>query len=243
MKLYSKKLIATIVLAGMLSSISMTGCTKIDEVSQKMMDDINAIGTVEISDEEAIEKAENLYSTLTDKQKEQVNNYADLLNARDALDKLLEEKAKKDAEEAEKAKKEKEKLYTKEIKSCAKAILTIKEMISDPESLKVHAALNLTTDQGYDSIIIDASYSSIGGGMDRHYYVSTDDYEYFKILVNAGAYSSFAYLTACGYADSYFDAQTFNILVDGNGIDLELVNSLLEDYEETKDKTKLGLLN
>lgn len=88
-----------------LSSVLLSGCaSKIDEVSQKMMDDINAIGTVEISDEEAIEKAEKLYATLTDKQKEQVNNYADLLNARDELDKLLEEKAKKDAEEAEKAK-------------------------------------------------------------------------------------------------------------------------------------------
>ena len=81
------------------------------------MDDINAIGTVEISDEDAIEKAESLYSTLTDKQKEQVNNYTDLLNARDKLDKLLEEKAKKDAEEAEKAKAEMEKLYTDEIKN------------------------------------------------------------------------------------------------------------------------------
>ena len=85
-----------------ISSVLLSGCaSKIDEVSQKMMDDINAIGTVEISDEEAIEKAENLYATLTDKQKEQVNNYADLLNDRDELDKLLEEKAKKDAEEAE----------------------------------------------------------------------------------------------------------------------------------------------
>ena len=111
MKPYSKKLIATIVLVGMLSSISLTGCAKIDEVSQKMMDDINAIGTVEISDKEAIEKAENLYGTLTDKQKEQVNNYADLLNARDELDKLLEEKAKKDAEEAEKAKQEYEQKF------------------------------------------------------------------------------------------------------------------------------------
>ena len=113
MKPYSKKLIATIILAGMLSSISLTGCAKIDEVSQKMMDDINAIGTVEISDKDAIEKAENLYGTLTDKQKEQVNNYADLLNARDELDKLLEEKAKKDAEEAEKAKQEYEQKFNK----------------------------------------------------------------------------------------------------------------------------------
>lgn len=53
-----------------LSSVLLSGCaSKIDEVSQKMMDDINAIGTVEISDEETIEKAEKLYGTLTDKQK------------------------------------------------------------------------------------------------------------------------------------------------------------------------------
>lgn len=107
MRANTKRIKQCITMSLILSSVLLSGCaTKIDEVSQKMMDDINAIGTVEISDEDAIEKAESLYSTLTDKQKEQVNNYTDLLNARDKLDKLLEEKAKKDAEEAEKAKAE-----------------------------------------------------------------------------------------------------------------------------------------
>ena len=105
MRANTKRIKQSVAMSLILSSVLLSGCTaKIDEVSQKMMDDINAIGTVEISDEDAIEKAEKLYGTLTDKQKEQVNNYADLLNARDELDKLLEEKAKKDAEEAEKAK-------------------------------------------------------------------------------------------------------------------------------------------
>ena len=122
MKANTKRIKQCIAMSLILSSVLLSGCaSKIDEVSQKMMDDINAIGTVEISDEETIEKAEKLYGTLTDKQKEQVNNYADLLNARDELDRLLEEKAKKDAEEAEKAKAEKEKLYTDDIKKCARA--------------------------------------------------------------------------------------------------------------------------
>lgn len=242
MRANTKRIKQSVAMSLILSSVLLSGCaTKIDEVSQKMMDDINAIGTVEISDEDAIEKAESLYSTLTDKQKEQVNNYADLLNARDKLDKLLEEKAKKDAEEAEKAKAEMEKLYTDEIKTCAKAILTIKEMIDDPSSLQINNVIHVPTDQGYDSFIIDASYSSVG--IERHYFVATDDYEYYVYLVNAGAYSSFTYLTACGYADDYFNAQNFNLLIDKYGVNLDIVNSLLADYEETKDKTKLGLLN
>lgn len=227
-----------------LSSVLLSGCAnKIDEVSQKMMDDINAIGTVEISDEETIEKAEKLYGTLTDKQKEQVNNYADLLNARDELDKLLEEKAKKDAEEAEKAKAEKEKLYTDDIKKCARAILSIKEMINDPDSLQVHNALNLTSDQGNPSLIIDASCKTTSGGTNRHYYITTDDLDFAKDLIRAGAYYSYTYNIACGGADDLFDDRTFNLLAEKDGLDLEIVNSLLEDYEETKDKTKLGLIN
>ena len=114
-------------------------------------------------------------------------------------------------------------------------------MIDDPSSLQINNVIHVPTDQGYDSFIIDASYSSVG--IERHYFVATDDYEYYVYLVNAGTYSSFTYLTACGYANDYFNAQNFNLLIDKYGVNLDIVNSLLADYEETKDKTKLGLLN
>ena len=67
--------------------IILSSCGKIDEVSKKVMDDIDSIGEVELSDQQLIERIESTYATLTDKQKEQVTNYAVLLNARDNLGK------------------------------------------------------------------------------------------------------------------------------------------------------------
>ncbi len=62
-----------------------------DEVAQKMVDDINAIGDVTLDDEELITKLVERYNSLTDEQKKQVNNYATLLNASDKLDTLVKE--------------------------------------------------------------------------------------------------------------------------------------------------------
>lgn len=84
------------------TSLLLTACNTIDEVSQKVMDDIDSIGTVELEDEKLIIKIEEVYSTLTDKQKEQVKNYATLLDARDKLDIALEEQ--RQTEEAERKK-------------------------------------------------------------------------------------------------------------------------------------------
>ena len=67
----------------MLVCLLLCGCGKVDAVAQKVMNDIDSIAEVELSDKELIEKLEQTYSTLTDKQKEQIDNYAVLLNARD----------------------------------------------------------------------------------------------------------------------------------------------------------------
>jgi|GEM_PF-4022103 len=74
--------------------VALSSCGKIDEVSQKVIDDINSIGEVDLSDEQLIEKIESTYATLTDKQKEQVSNYADLLKAKDEMEKLYERRDK-----------------------------------------------------------------------------------------------------------------------------------------------------
>lgn len=68
----------------------MSGCSK-DEVAQKIQDDISSIGEVTLDDESLIEKVYEEYNTLTDKQKNQVENYADLLEARDEIEILKAE--------------------------------------------------------------------------------------------------------------------------------------------------------
>ena len=76
----------------------MFSCGKVDEVSQKVMDDIDSIGEVSLDDEALINKTIDTYATLTDSQKKQIKNYATLLNAEEQLEKLKEEAAAQTAE-------------------------------------------------------------------------------------------------------------------------------------------------
>lgn len=71
-------------------SFALTGCGK-DAAAQKVQDDINSIGEVTLDDESLIEETYETYNTLTDKQKNQVDNYADLLAAKDKIDELKTE--------------------------------------------------------------------------------------------------------------------------------------------------------
>ena len=70
---------------------SVMGCGKTDEVSTKMMNDIDAIGEVTIEDEETINNLQETYAILTDKQKNQVKNYSKLLEAKEQLDQIVKE--------------------------------------------------------------------------------------------------------------------------------------------------------
>ncbi len=73
--------------------------TSVDSLSEKMINDIDSIGEVELEDEELINKLVERYSTLTESQKEQITNYATLLIAQDKLDELKkEEEAAKEAD-------------------------------------------------------------------------------------------------------------------------------------------------
>lgn len=68
-------------------SLFLYGCQEeTDTVSQKVMDDINSIGEVTAEDKDLIENIEETYKILTDKQKEQVNNYDVLLEAKEKLE-------------------------------------------------------------------------------------------------------------------------------------------------------------
>lgn len=89
------------VFALILAPILLTGCNTRDEIAQKMIDDIEAIGDVNIYDEDAINKAEALYNTLTENQKNQVTNYIKLVEARRQIDILIAQKEKSDAAKIE----------------------------------------------------------------------------------------------------------------------------------------------
>lgn len=84
-----------VIILGLISVMFLTACGK-DAVAQKVQDDIASIGEVTLEDEYLIEKTYETYNTLTDKQKNQVNNYADLLEARDRIVELKVEEEKND---------------------------------------------------------------------------------------------------------------------------------------------------
>ena len=74
-------------------SIFLVGCGAKDKAVEKVIEEIDSIGTVRLSDKDAIEQALKHYSQLTDRQNEAVENYVELMEAQDKL-KELEEKAK-----------------------------------------------------------------------------------------------------------------------------------------------------
>ena len=88
-----KRIISLVLIATML--LSLSACGKVDEVSQKVMNDIDSIGEVSLEDAKLIEKTMQTYSSLTDEQKKQVKNYVTLLEAQEEIEKLQAEKGVK----------------------------------------------------------------------------------------------------------------------------------------------------
>ena len=83
--------IFALLLVGILLALAACGSKK----SQAAIDAenaIRAIGEVTLGKEDAIKNAEKLLSVLTEAEKAQVDNRLDLVNAREALDKLIEKK-------------------------------------------------------------------------------------------------------------------------------------------------------
>lgn len=82
-------------------AILLVGCGK-DPIAKRVTDDINSIGEVTLEDEELINKTYELYNTLSDSQKDNVDNYLTLIDAMDELEKLKAEYAlEKGVREAE----------------------------------------------------------------------------------------------------------------------------------------------
>lgn len=75
---------------------------QVDPVAQKIMNDIEKIGDVELDDTDTIVRLTELYSTLTDDQKKQVSNYIDLVNAQETLSELQKEAKEQEEKGTEK---------------------------------------------------------------------------------------------------------------------------------------------
>ena len=93
-----KKILFYIILSIMVLGLSGCGTKKeeIDPLSQDTIYKIETIGEVTLEDQELIENLMKTYSEMTDNQKDQVKNYLTLKNAKEELDKLLEQKAADD---------------------------------------------------------------------------------------------------------------------------------------------------
>ena len=75
----------------LICTLCLFSCGQVDEVSQLVMNEIDSIGDVSLEDETQINKINELYKSLTDKQKNQVENYIKLIEAQNTLEELKNE--------------------------------------------------------------------------------------------------------------------------------------------------------
>ncbi|SEG33812.1 hypothetical protein SAMN04487934_11830 [Eubacterium ruminantium] len=166
----NKYILLVIIMVFSLSACGKKEKSKPDAVAQKMIDDINSIGDVTIDDEDLINKLLTTYSTLTDKQKESVNNYNVLLEAQDELDNLLKEKSEneKKKEEEEKAALN-EKLKEKHMNYAIIISKEIRRKLYDPDSF--HLIEVMYSDFTDGSVVYSIHYSGankLGGTADKN---------------------------------------------------------------------------
>lgn len=127
-----KKFVAFLMIGTMLLLLCACGGGA-DEVSRKMVSDIDALGEITLEDERKVEKLLQTYSTLTDSQKENVTNYATLLEAQDIIEELKEEQST--AAEADK-----QALLDDPTTQAILAILkTLKSGLKHPDTLKIYS--------------------------------------------------------------------------------------------------------
>lgn len=211
----------------------------VDPVSEKISNDIDSIGEVTIEDKELIETIEKTYSTLTESQKNGVTNYADLLNARDELNRIIKEDENK--KEAEKKKKEeqekqkqkeaeeaKQKRYTPDVKLCVQAFVTLEEALKNPDTLKINE-FSFDRLDGKLVVYIDASAENGFGGSSRSVFLVTDDTN----IGYLGQLSTKTFLYVI--EDTTTTSELVSIYAYANDIDHEAVYELYEEYKKNRD--------
>lgn len=205
--------------------------TTIDPVSEKISNDISSIGEVTIDDKELIETIEKTYSTLTDRQKDGVSNYAVLLNARDELNRIIKEDEAKQAEAEEKAKAEeqaKKNRYTADVKFCVKAFVSLQEVLKNPDSLQINE-FAYSKYEGKRTIRIDTSAQNGFGGTNRDVLEVTDDSTF------ATLYHKCVQTNLYVKKSDVYDSDSVAIFSKTDGIDHEAVYDLYDEYKQTGD--------
>ncbi len=154
---------------------SLVACGSVDPVSQKVMDDINALGTIDLSDEESIEKISSTYATLTDSQKNQVKNYTTLLEAQDKIDELKNEQAKIEEEKKAKLAEERESVLKIErdyYSDVNRAVNSLKNGLKVPNSLVIDEVLVKKTANLVFVYILYSAKNKAGGEIEDTYFYS-----------------------------------------------------------------------
>ena len=77
----------TVLISFLAGAIALTGCgIKLDPAVEAIINDIDAIGEVTVTDEQLIDSISEAYDKLTAEQKAQVRNYDDFLEAQEDLE-------------------------------------------------------------------------------------------------------------------------------------------------------------
>lgn len=207
---------------------------KISDVSQKIIDDISSIGDVELSDKELIEKIEKNYLNCTEEQKNQINNYATLLEARDLLDDLIkdDEEKKKQEEIAEKERLEiqKQALYTDDVKYCVSALVTIHHTLKNPNSMIVNDICLARTSEE-QMVYADISAENSYGGITRSCYIVTHNKDY----VGMGNTNLETLMTCFDGEEVGVDSELVSMGNSVDGVDFDIIMQLFDEFLETKD--------
>jgi hypothetical protein len=190
-----------------------------DAVSQKMINDINAIGEVTLDDEDTISKLLNTYSTLTDKQKENVNNYAVLLEAQDSLEKLKKEKHDSEQKELD------EKLNERHMKHAIQAAKTLKKNLYNPDSFNLLDVYYSDT-KGTDYFLISITYSGenkLGGTASNTVFVDVENDKQVFFYEDTKGYTEFYFVMTQVISDSsdHFEKAVF--------LDTDFISEHLDD--------------
>lgn len=147
------------ILLAIIMCLLLTGCGK-DPLSQQLIDDIAALGEITLEDEKAIIELENTYISMTDKQKNQVDNYIDLYNAKKEIEKLKEEEeARIQAEEEARIQAEEALMSSTPYKEAIMIISDLKSRLYNPDSFQ----LRLVAHKKIENSIYDYFYIEYGG--------------------------------------------------------------------------------
>ena len=152
-------IILVIIMVLSLSACGKKEKSKPDAVAQKMIDDINSIGDVTVDDEDLINRLLSTYSTLTEKQKESVNNYAILLEAQDKLVEIKKKKAEDESKKEEEEQANKDKQFEnqrKYYKLAQEGIDAIKSNTKHPGTFHVTGVfVTITADGKYNMVDVE----------------------------------------------------------------------------------------